>query len=56
MQPTIYGRVTYFEVGKSLLSPDSKYKQLNGITAKEYLDKAKFMFEGVELEWGLNEF
>ncbi len=31
---------TYFEVGKSFQSPENKYKQLNGITAQEYLDKA----------------
>ncbi len=46
---------TYFEVGKSLLSPEIKYKQLNGITAREYLDKAKTMFEEMDLEWDLNE-
>ncbi len=46
---------TYFEVGKSLLSPESKYKQLNGITAEQYLDKAKIMFEEMDLEWDLNE-
>jgi class 3 adenylate cyclase/tetratricopeptide (TPR) repeat protein len=46
---------TYFEVGKSLLSSESKYKELSGITAKEYLDKAKTMFEGMELAWDLNE-
>ena len=46
---------TYFEVGKSLLSPDSKYKKLHGITAKEYLDKAKSMFEEMDLAWDLNE-
>ncbi len=46
---------TYFEVGKSLLSPNSKYKQLNGITASEYLEKAKAMFEEMDLAWDLNE-
>jgi len=46
---------TYFEVGKSLLSSDSKYKQLNGITAREYLDKARIMFEEMDLQWDLNE-
>jgi hypothetical protein len=46
---------TYFEVGKSLLSPDSKYKQLDGITAEQYLDKARVMFEEMDLQWDLNE-
>ena len=46
---------TYFEIGKSLLSPESKYKKLNGITAEQYLDRAKTMFEEMELEWDLNE-
>jgi hypothetical protein len=32
---------TYMEVGKRLLEPQSKFKELNGIRAAEYLDKAK---------------
>ncbi len=46
---------TYFEVGKHLCSPQSKYKELNSITAPEYLDKAKVMFEEMDLTWDLNE-
>jgi len=46
---------TYFEVGKRLLEPGSKYKTLNGITAEEYLDKAKSMFEEMDLKWDLDE-
>ena len=46
---------TYFEVGKSLLEPDSKYKTLKGITAEEYLNKAKVMFEEMDLQWDLDE-
>jgi len=46
---------TYFEIGKSLLEPDSKYKGLNGITAEEYLEKAKTMFEEMDLQWDLDE-
>ncbi len=45
----------YFEVGKNLQSPQSKYKELNGITAQEYLNKAKTMFEEMDLAWDLNE-
>ena len=46
---------TYFEIGKRLLEPDSKYKELNGITAEEYLEKARIMFEEMDLQWDLDE-
>ena len=46
---------TYFEIGKSLLQPDSKYKELNGITADEYLKKARTLFEEMDLQWDLDE-
>ena len=46
---------TYFEVGKSLLEPNSKYKELNGITAEEYLEKARTMFVEMDLQWDLDE-
>ena len=46
---------TYFEIAKHLLEPDSKQKKLNGITADEYLQKAKTMFEEMDLQWDLNE-
>ncbi|MBC2713832.1 MAG: AAA family ATPase [Desulfobacteraceae bacterium] len=46
---------TYFEVGKRLLEPNSKYKQLNGITAEEYLEKARTMFKEMDLQWDLDE-
>jgi class 3 adenylate cyclase/tetratricopeptide (TPR) repeat protein len=46
---------TYFEVGKSLLEPESKTKDLNGITAGEYLEKARTMFEEMDLQWDLDE-
>ncbi|MBU4492076.1 MAG: AAA family ATPase [Euryarchaeota archaeon] len=45
----------YFEIGKLLLEPESKYKMLNGITAKEYLEKAKVLFEEMDLQWDLDE-
>jgi len=44
-----------FEVGKRLLEPDSKHKELNGITAEEYLEKARTMFEDMDLQWDLDE-
>ncbi len=35
----------YFEIGKRLLEPESKYKVLNGITAEEYLENVTRIFE-----------
>jgi class 3 adenylate cyclase/tetratricopeptide (TPR) repeat protein len=46
---------TYFEVGKRLLEPQSKYKELNGITADEYLEKARVMFEEMDMQWDLEQ-
>ncbi len=46
---------TYFEVGKRLLESQSKYKSLNNINADEYLEKAKLMFEEMDLQWDLDE-
>ena len=46
---------TYMEVGKRLLGPESKYKELNDVKAEEYLDKAKTMFEEMDLQWDLDE-
>ena len=43
------------EVGKRLLEPNSKYSQLNGIRAKEYLDKAEALFREMDLEWDLEQ-
>jgi hypothetical protein len=46
---------TYFEVGKRLLEPKSKNKELDGIKAEEYLEKARVMFEEMDLQWDLDE-
>jgi class 3 adenylate cyclase/tetratricopeptide (TPR) repeat protein len=46
---------TYFEVGKRLLEPKSKYKELDGIKAWDYLEKARVMFEEMDLHWDLDE-
>jgi hypothetical protein len=46
---------TYFEIGKSLLDPKSNYKEWNGISANEYLEKARTMFEEMDLQWDLDE-
>jgi hypothetical protein len=46
---------TYFEIGKRLSEPNSPYRELNGITAAEYLNKAKTMFEEMGLQWDLEQ-
>ncbi|MFC1864100.1 hypothetical protein ACFL1Z_09145, partial [Thermodesulfobacteriota bacterium] len=46
---------TYMEIGKRFLEEKSKYKELNGITAKEYLAKARTMFQEMDLQWDLDE-
>ena len=45
---------TYFEVGKRLSDKKSTQKELNGIKAEEYLEKAKAMFEDLDLKWDLD--
>ena len=46
---------TYFEVGKRLLEPKSKYKELDGIKAEDYIEKARTMFVEMDLQWDLDE-
>jgi class 3 adenylate cyclase/tetratricopeptide (TPR) repeat protein len=46
---------SYFEVGKRLLEPVSRFKELDGITAEDYLEKARGMFEEMDLQWDLDE-
>jgi hypothetical protein len=46
---------TYYEIGKRLLEPKSKHKDLDGIKAEEYLEKARVMFEEMDLQWDLDE-
>jgi len=46
---------SYFEVGKRLLEPKSKHKELDGIKAEEYLEKARVMFVEMDLQWDLDE-
>lgn len=45
----------YFEIGKRLLEAGSKYKMLNEIKAEEYLEKARVLFEEMDLQWDLDE-
>jgi hypothetical protein len=46
---------TYMEVGKRLLGTQSKFKELNGISAKEYLEKAEKLFREMDLQWDLEQ-
>jgi hypothetical protein len=46
---------TYFEIGKRLSEPNSPYRELNGTSAAEYLNKAKTMFEEMDLQWDLEQ-
>ena len=46
---------TYMEISRRFLEEKSKYKELNGISAKEYLEKAREMFQEMNLQWDLDE-
>jgi hypothetical protein len=46
---------TYFEIGKRLSEPNSPYQELYGVSAAEYLNKAKIMFEEMDLQWDLEQ-
>ena len=46
---------TYFEVGKCLLEPQSKTRELNGLTANDYLAKAEKLFQEMDLQWDLEQ-
>ena len=46
---------TYIEVGKRLLEPQSRYKDLNGISPQEYLNKAETLFREMDLQWDLEQ-
>jgi hypothetical protein len=43
------------EVGKRLMEKKSKFQQLNGIQAEEYLKKARVLFKEMEMEWDLDQ-
>jgi len=42
---------TYFEVGKRLLEPQSKTRELNGLNANDYLARAEKLFREMDLQW-----
>lgn len=43
------------EVGKHLLEPKNKFKELNGISATEYLNKAETLFREMDLQCDLEQ-
>jgi len=43
------------EVGKRLLEKGSKFRELAGIPAGDYLRKARLLFEEMELDWDIKE-
>jgi tetratricopeptide (TPR) repeat protein len=46
---------TYFEIGKRLMESNNRFNSLSGITAGECLDKAKVLFEEMDLQWDLEK-
>jgi hypothetical protein len=46
---------TYFEVGKRLSEPGSRYTELNGKSANSHLKLAGTMFEEMKLNWDLKQ-
>lgn len=46
---------TYFEIGKRLLEEKSKYQQILGVQADEYVKKAQILFEEMSLQWDLDQ-
>jgi class 3 adenylate cyclase len=46
---------TYMEVGKRLLEENSRFRELNEVKAEEYLEKARTLFEAMDLQWDLDE-
>ncbi len=45
----------YMEIGRRLLEGNSRFKELNGISAKAYLEKARTMLQEMNLQWDLDE-
>jgi len=45
----------YFEIGKRLLESKGAYQMLDGLRADEYLQRARVLFEEMDLQWDLNE-
>jgi len=43
------------EIGKRFLKEKSKHSELNGISAEEYLEKDRKMFQEMDLQWDQDE-
>lgn len=46
---------TCMQIGKCLRDHESKYKDLNGINASQYLEKAAGVFKELDLQWDMDE-
>ncbi|MCF8369970.1 MAG: hypothetical protein K9H64_00005 [Bacteroidales bacterium] len=46
----------YLELGKFLSNPNTKPKQFNELSGKDYLEKAKALFDEMDLQWDLEEY
>ncbi len=46
---------TFMEVGKRISEKKSRHKELNGINAQKYLEKAQTLFKEMDLQWDLEE-
>jgi len=47
---------TYFELGKFLSDPKTGKIKLNGLTGTDYLEKAKTLFQEMDLQWDLERY
>ena len=46
---------TYMEIGNRLKEKKSRFKEIDGIKAEQYLEKAREMFEKMDMQWDLDE-
>lgn len=46
---------THMEIGKRLLEQGSRFRELDGMKAEDYLEKASALFEEMDLEWDLEK-
>ena len=47
---------TYFEIGKRMLEPQSKYSEFQGIKNRQYLENAKSLYVELDLKKDIEEF
>ena len=45
----------YKDIGTRIIEEKSKYNEVNGITAAQYREKAREMFEEMDLQWDIDE-